>query len=284
MSRLIDTARVRRLLWLDHDRYSAQLLAGGSAPWLDSAACVAWARQAHGLLGPDVLALPLADIAAGWLALDAALKAEMAANTRRAHLPLKTWIASPPLREHAAALASALRAALPEAIFALVLPSPRDWAAQALAITDHAPGVDVDEDAADAAASSIADFLRVFATTGVDALLLRESRAWGADDAALWLELYQPVANVAAHYGWDWGMQWPAAVDLGGTQGPDFTIAPSRCGPGAAGIAVPDAFWRSGDLPTPEPHTFDVAEIPAAAHPETVLERLALLRERRQTW
>ncbi|KER70846.1 hypothetical protein HR51_20315 [Burkholderia cepacia] len=284
MSRLIEPARVRRPLWLNHDRYSVPLLAGGSAPWLDSAACVAWARQAHGLLGSDVLTLPLADLAAAWLARDTALTDAMAANTKRAHLPLKACLASAPLREHAAALAGALRAALPDAIFALVLPSPRDWAALALASAGGSPGGEVDEDAADAAASSIADFLRVFATAGVDAVLLRESRTWAADETALWLELYQPVANVATHYGWDWGMQWPAAVTLADGQGPDFTIAPARCGHGAAGIVVPDAFWQDGGLPAPEPKAFDVADIPAAAHPETVLERLALLHERRLTW
>lgn len=290
MSRLIETNRVRRLLWLTHQRYSAPLLAGGDPPWLDSAACVAWARQAHGLLGSDVLTLPLAEVAAAWLARDAALKAEMVEKTKRAHAPLKACLASSPLREHAAALAGALRAALPAAIFALELPSPRDWAAGALALAGGAAGAEVDEDAADAAAASIADFLRIFATAGVDAVLLRETRAWDAADAALWLELYQPVANVARHYGWDWGLQAPAATEVGGTHAPDFVITPPPCAPGeasapyAAGLVVPEAFWQGADLPAPLRDTFDAAEIPVAAHPETVLARLACLRERRLTW
>ncbi|MGU7779062.1 hypothetical protein [Burkholderia sp. PU8-34] len=280
MPRVTEANRTRRLLWLNHASYSAPLLAGGNPPWLDSAACVAWARQAHGLLGSDVLTLPLADVAAVWVARDASLKADMAAKTKRAHLPLKACLTSAPLREHAAALAAALRAALPDAIFTLVLPSPRDWAAHALALAGGSSDTDVDEDAADAAASCIADFLRVFATAGVDAVLLRESRAWDAGEVALWLDLHQPVANVARHYGWDWGMQLPATVEFDGEQAPDFAIAPSACGRGPTGLVVPETFWQGDDLPAPQPNTFDVADIPATAHPEAVLARLALLRER----
>ncbi|SDC97128.1 hypothetical protein [Paraburkholderia lycopersici] len=285
MARLIEANRTRRLLWLDHDSYSAPLLTGGGPPWLDSARCVAWTRQAHGLLGSDVLTLPLADVAAAWLAADPALGAAMAEKTRRAHLPLKACLASTALREHAAALALALRAALPDAIFALALPSPRDWAAEALALAGGAPDIEVDEDAADAAASSIADFLRLYATAGVDVLLLRESHAWNAGDAASWLELYQPVVNVARHYGWDWGIRLPAAAEFPEGLEPDFAIAPSACGRGPAGLVVPEAFWQRDELSTPAgQNTFDVGDIPPGARPETVLERLATLRERRLKW
>ncbi|AEI82265.1 hypothetical protein CNE_BB1p08510 (plasmid) [Cupriavidus necator N-1] len=284
MSRLAEANRIRRLLWLNHDSYSAPLLAGSSPPWLESAACAAWMRQAQGLLGSDVLTVPLADIVAAWLVRNPALKAEMAGKTRRAHLPLKACLASAPLREHTAALATALRAALPDTIFTLKIPTPRDWAGQTLALAGGPPDVEVDEDAADAAAASIADFLRVFATTGVDAVVLDELRAWDEDDAAHWLELYQPVTNVARHYGWDWGLRLPAAVKFGQGPGPDFTVAPSTCCHGPVGLLVPEAFWSDDDLPAPQPNTFDVADIPATARPETVLARLAVLRERRLTW
>jgi len=77
-SRLVAAAGTRRLLWLDHCAYSARLLAGGRAPWLDVAACAAWLRQAQGLLRSDVLALPLAEVAAARVAHDAALRGVMA--------------------------------------------------------------------------------------------------------------------------------------------------------------------------------------------------------------
>jgi hypothetical protein len=284
MSRLIAAAGARRLLWLDHTAYSAALLAGGHAPWLDAAGCTAWQRQAQGLLRSDVLTLPLADLAAAWLARDATLLAAMAGKTRRAHGPLKECLASGPLRARAAALATALRAAMPGVLLVLAMPSPRDWVARVITLAGGSAAAEVDEDAVDAAAACIADFLRGFASVGVDAVLLRESRPWADAESALWIELYQPVANVARHYGWDWGVQLPEAAEVHGTQAPGFMIAPSPCGTGPTGLAVPASFWHGEALPAPPPGSFDAAEIPATAHPETVLARLATLRERQSTW
>lgn len=271
MARLTDAAGGKRLLWLDHTAYSARLLAQGQAPWLDTAACVAWLRQAQGLLRPDVLALPLDEVAAAWLERHPNLQAAMAGKAARGHGPLKALLAAEGLRAQAASLATALRAALPGAVFALVLASPRDGAAQAMAHAGGSPDA-VDEDAVDAAAATLAEFLRLFAQTGVDAVLLRESRPWGANETELLLELYQPVANVARHYGWDWGLQWPEAVALPPGQGPGFTIAPAPCGTALAGVAVPAGFWEGGAWP--EAGRFDHAHIPADARPETVLAQL----------
>jgi len=279
MPRLTDEAGRRRLLWLDHTGYSARLLAQGRAPWLDTAACVAWLRQAQGLLSPDVLALPLADVASAWLDCHPALQAAMAEKTQRGHGPLKVLLAADGLRTHAAGLAVALRAGLPGAVFALALPSPRDWALQTLHRAGGAADA-VDEDAVDAAAAVMAEFLRLFAQAGVDAVLLCESRTWAAGEMDLLLELYQPVANVARHYGWNWGLQWPEAVALPAGHKPDFSIAPDACGAALAGVTMAAGFWQ-GDAPSaPQAGSFDHAHIPADAHPETVLARLAQLRER----
>lgn len=279
MPRLTEAAGQKRLLWLDHTDYSARLLAQGRAPWLDTAACVAWLRQAQGLLRPDVLALPLADMASAWLERHPALQAAMAEKTKRGHGPLKELLAAEGLRAHAADLVTALRAAMPGAVLALVLASPRDWAAQALVRAGGSPDA-IDEDAVDAAAATMAEFLRLFAQAGVDAVLLHESRAWTADEMDLLLELYQPVANVARHYGWDWGLQWPEAVALPAGQGPGFAITPAPCGVAIAGTTIPPGFWQGDAPPAPAAGGFDHAHIPADAHPETVLARLAQLRER----
>jgi hypothetical protein len=138
----------------------------------------------------------------------------------------------------------------------------------------------VDEDAVDAAAATVAEFLRLFASAGVDAVLLRESRPWATDEVDLLLELYQPVANVARHYGWDWGVQWPEAIALPAGQGPDFTIAPAPCGAALAGLTASAGFWQDEALPAPLAGGFGYAHIPVDAHPETVLTQLARLRER----
>lgn len=272
-----------RLLWLDHTAYTARLLAGGRAAWLDTAACVAWLRQAQGLLRADVLALPLTEVAAAWLESRADTVAALEGSKRRGDGPLRALLADPGLRAHATQLVTALRVAQPGALLAITLASPRDWATQAMERAGGSPEA-VDEDAIDSAAACIAEFLRLFATAGVDAVLLCESRPWTPDDAALLPELYRPVANVARHYGWDWGLQLPEAIDLPVTQAPDFTIAPAPCGAALAGLSVPNGFWQGDALPDPTAKSFDHARIAEDAHPETVLAQLTRLRERSTAW
>lgn len=282
MGQLMDRAVRQRLLWLDHTDYSTRLLAAGRAPWLQPAACVAWQRQAQGLLHSDVVTLPLVEVASAWLAGQAEVRAAMSAQTKRAHGPLKAWLASEPLRAHAVELATALRAGLPKQLFVLELASARDWAAQALV----AAGVtaDIDEDAIDTSAVAIASFLGPFASVGVDALLIREASPWAIDEESLLLELTQPLSNVAGHYGWDWGLQWPEPMQLPAGRGPGFTIAPGPCGVAPAGISLGPDFWHGAPPPPPAAGTFDHACIPADAQPEAVLARLASLRERVSSW
>lgn len=279
MARLTEMAALRRLLWLDHTAYSARLLVQGQAPWLDTAACVAWLRQAQGLLRPDVLALPLADVASAWLDHHPALQTAIAGKTKRGHGPLKELLAAEDLRAHATDLVTALCATMPGTVFSLVLASPRDWALQTLERAGGSPDA-LDEDAVDAAAATLAEFLRLFARAGVDAVLLHESRPWAPDEAQVLLELYQPVANVARHYDWHWGVQWPEAVALPAGQAPGFTIAPASCGVSLAGMTIPAGFWQGDAPPAPTAGCFDYARIPTNAHPETVLARLAELRMR----
>lgn len=272
-------AGTSRLLWIDHLDYTARLLGGGRYPWLEVAPCVALLRQAQGLLRSDVVALPVAEVANAWLANHPGLLQTLGEKRRRAYGPLKELLAHADLRHHILDLAVALRAGVAKAVLALVLPSPRDWVAQVLVQAGGA-AKDVDEDAVDAAAACLADFLRLFATVGIDAVLLCESRPWAADEVDLLLELYRPVPNVAGHYGWDWGLQWPEAVALPPAQAPQFTLAPGACGAVLNGLTVPDAFWQGQALPAAEAGSFDMLRIPADAHPESVLAQLAALRER----
>lgn len=276
---LAEHAGASRLLWIDHLDYTARLLGGGRYPWLEVAPCVALLRQAQGLLRSDVVALPVAEIVDAWLADDPGLLQVLGEKRRRAYGPLKELLAHADLRHHVLDLTVALRAGVAKAVLALVLPSPRDWVAQVL-VQAGGSAEEVDEDAVDAAAACLADFLRLFAEVGIDAVLLRESRPWAADEVDLLLELYRPVPNVAGHYGWDWGLQWPEAVALPPAQAPHFTLAPGACGAALDGLTVPDAFWQGQALPGTEAGSFDMVRIPADAHPESVLALLAALRER----
>jgi hypothetical protein len=262
-------------LWLDFVDYAGALLAGGNVPWLDTAACAAWLRKAQGLLGSDVISLPVSHVCSAWLAAHAPLRATMAAKSRTV-FPLKGLLADDALRAHLVELVRALRGTVPGPVFALACASPRLWVADAFRQA-HAVEVEVGEDDADSAALYIADFLRAFGEAGVDVLLLEES-ATSEPGTAADVACYRSVLNVAGHYRWAAGLKVPGGRYAGGEAGFDFVIAP-RPLPGAmAGRTVGGEFWEGAAPPELAPNAFRYATIPVRADPERVLERLALLR------
>lgn len=262
-----------RPLWLDATAYAGRLLANGAVPWLDVAGFIAWHGRAHALLGPDVAILPLAPLTTAWLAAHPAL-ADAMKMKRRAVWPLKTLLADSALRLHVEELLGALRISYKQMPLALVLPSPRRWLAEAC-IAAHGVMPEIGEDEIDSAAMYLAGFLRAFGDTGLDAVLLEED-ARSEPRALVEVGWYQPVLNVAAHFRWDAGLRLPVAADYpGGAAGLDFIFAPHAIAGQPSGIVPGDGFWYGEAVSAAD---FFLAAIPEDAKPETVLERLVLLR------
>ena len=274
MARLQDLAARGPLLWLDYSDYAAALLAGGQAPWLDTAACVAWLRKAQSLLRSDVVTLPMGAIGSAWLGAHPALLEAMVAKKRRAAAPLRVLLADEGLRIQGVDLALALRAAFAQAPLVLACPSPRRWVAWASARCAPGEAPDIDDDAVDSAASYMADFLRVFSQCGIDAVLLEEAADTAPTSAAA-LQLYQPVLNVASHYRWDIGLLLPQVGAAPPTQGLDFFVAPSEVDVPMRGFALDPACWNGTPAPACPSGGFRFATVPVAAQPEAVLARLA---------
>jgi hypothetical protein len=291
MGMLIDRleSTPRGVLWLDSIDYAANLLAGGRAPWLDATALVAWFRKTQGLLGSDVVGLPLGALAQTWVGAHDELRVAMAARSpplgipslaarSRTIYPLRILLADEMLRAHMVDVSRSLRACVGEALFALVLPSPRRAVAEAFALAFGADlNVEVGEDQADSASLYMADFLRIFGEAGADVLLLEES-ASGEPQSAAELACYQAVLNVAEHYRWDTGLRVSGTRYDGGESALSFVIAP-RLLPGTRmGISVPASFWQGATAPACPAGGFRFSDIPPDAAPESVLERVALLR------
>ena len=266
------------LLWLDYTDYAGHLLAGGNIPWLDASAFIAWQRKAQGLLKSDVIALPLAPCCAAWLSANPSLREAMRAK-RRAVFPIKILLADEELRAHLAEMLKGLRNSFPKTPLVLVMPSPRCWIALAYAQANSSPeDVEMGADEVESAAVFVADFLRAFGDCSVDALLLEETPETEPADAAE-VEWYRPLLNVSAHYRWDCGLQLPLAVrDPGGVDGLGFVIAPRVLNAAVTGIASPAAFWSGAVAPEIARGQFRFARIPEQANPESVLDRLAVLR------
>lgn len=263
-------------LWLDDADYTGVLLAGGMPPWLDVSACVAWRRKAQNLLHSDVVMLPLGALIDAFVERRAALLGAMRAGRRRLH-PLKTLLAEPALHAHMVELSQALRMSFADAPFALSCPSPRLLAADCARMAFGGDAGELSDDDIDVAAVHTAGFLRELGEVGFDAVLLVESGDTEPVDAASAM-LYQPVINVAAHYRWDIGLLAPQGRFSGAE--PLFVIAPQIGSTDAtAGRLVAEDFWRGVPPPACAPGGFRYAIVPPTAPPETVLGRLAFLRQ-----
>jgi len=124
----------------------------------------------------------------------------------------------------------------------------------------------------------IADFLNHFAEAGVDGVLLVE-RPGATFDVDEQIAACRPIANVAAHYRWDLGMQV-----LGAQYAPGETGRLAYCISDGAPIApvhaavLAPAYWRAGDPPAAGGAAFYYGRIPADAVPELVLRQLDRLR------
>lgn len=118
----------------------------------------------------------------------------------------------------------------------------------------------------------IADFLRSFAGSGVDVLLLTDDMETRPSDANA-VALYQSVLNVARHDRWDIGLKTPEVPT--GNPGLDFMIAPER----TVGVDLGSAFWvTEGSGPAIAPGGFRYIQVPEDVAPERVLARLNALR------
>lgn len=274
----LDSGSNERPLWLDSSAYTARLLEGGQAPWLEIAGFLSWQRKAQGLLRSDVIALQVEPVIDALLTMHPALRSAMAEKSR-ALFPLKTLLAATQLRNQLSEMLGGLRACFPGIPLALVAPSPRRWIALSYR---QAFGADADAaagpDEFDLASMYIADFLRCFSELGLDILLLDEA-ADTEPASAVEIEWYRPVLNVATHYRWALGLRLPLAkLDPGLVEGIAFFIAPRPLA-APTGILTPDTFWDGGSLPACPAGQFRTAVIPTEANPELVLDRLGPLRD-----
>ena len=259
-------------VWVDGTAYATRLLAGGTAPWLDVDACLAWLRKSQGLLQSAVQTLPAEPLIRAWVAAHPDLAEAMDAQ-RRSIVPLKTLLGDEALRSHLQTLLAALRSGT-QGPLALRCPSPRGLLRLSQALAGRDP--EVDDDSVDSAAMYLADWLRAITADGadIDVLMLDEPTSDPANDDAA-VALYGAVFNVAEHQRWQLGLWWPG--EALGRQG---AIAFHVCSNPQAGDGrcIPAEQLLDSDAAQAGNAAFLAAVVPADGDPEAVLAALDRLR------
>lgn len=264
-----------RGLWIDFYDYAGNLLSQGRVPWLDQARFADFHGKAQGLLKSSVVTLPLVRVIEALLDEMPELAAAMRLKSRPG-FPLRRLLQETALRDVTAALLQPLRLACRDNPLVLALPSPARMLTLAFEIAHEGtldPAQAESGDEIEAASVYLADFLRVFAESGLDAILLDEGEGGRAGQD---LDRYEPILNKAQHYRWEVGLK-EASVRGDGAEGFDFRLAPGLPANVVGANVLGDEFW-SRDVPVHRPagQLLHVT-IPVSAMPEAVLSRLGAI-------
>ena len=263
----------RPLLWLDFERYAAQVFASQPADWFTNAHRYAdTLGQAQRLVRSDVVAVAVLD---AWLQTPAWQAAARASLVDA----LALWSDEGPQQRFVADVLDALFHRVgSQAMLVMALPSP----SQVLRRAGRLPPFDFDD--LDDAGSALTAVLRSHSERKFAALVLRCDEAEGLSDDER--EASEPLLKSARYYGWGTALQLDAAPPgsaLHGTSGfdavllghwPPAALQASGIAHAAGGLGA--AFWRDEAAAPPWPG-MRYGEIPADAVPERVAERLALL-------
>ena len=265
-----------RPTWFDAAAYGrARLLGGGDVPWASPAELSSFFAKIGGMFRSDAVLVDLADLFAQRTAADQQLRAAMAKRSRPGYA-LRTLLGDEQARSTAVEAVRVLAATSGPVPLVLTVPTPGRWLVAAAQQAGSDPGP---PDAAQAETAAIysADFLRMFADTGVDGLLLDEGRVPAGE--LIHPEAYRPVLNVADYYQWPVVIQTDAAAAWPHGPVPDIALwlgsaAPSQPA-GRWGVVADADFWGGADPSAGA--DLVLAAVPVEADPETVMKRVRTL-------
>jgi hypothetical protein len=265
-----------RPVWFDAATYGrARLLGGGDVPWPSPAELSSFFAKIGGMFHSDAILVDLADLFAQRTAADQQLRAAMATRSRPGYA-LRTLLGDEQARSTAAEAVRVLAATSGPVPLVLTVPTPGRWLVAAAQQAGSDPGP---PDAAQVETAAIysADFLRIFAETGVDGLLLDEGRVPAGE--LIHPEAYRPVLNVAGHYEWPVLIQTDAAAAWPHGPVPGVAVWLGSAGPdepsGRWGIVAGSDFWAG--VGPPAEANLVLAPVPADADPEAVMTQVRAL-------
>lgn len=263
-------------LWIDAWAYGQQLFnKGNPPPWGDVGAFVSYHRQLQGLVKSDILVVEVESFYDNWLQNNAGLLVNMA-EKRRLGYALRTMLADAAARSQLHEIIKAVCDSNKNMPVVLALPSPKQWMANAHCRACKIDRAEVGWDEAESASMYVADFLRCFSDCELSGVLLRDLDTTGPASASD-VARYQPVINVAQHYGWQTVIDGCADNFLASPES-GVTFCLSEQSAEGGGLKLPKGCWDGTELPQFSGHGFWHVTIPQHAVPEQVLEIIEKMR------
>ncbi len=266
-------------LWINGWRYGEKLLRKGNSPWGEVAPLVSFFNQLQSLLKSDVLTIDLESFYENWLKSHPSLLSEMGAKNRLGYA-LRTLLADQQARSHLKEIVSAICEVHKNTPVLISFPSPRRWLGTAHCDAKQVQQVEVSWQEAESGAMYLADFFREFSSCGLSGIVLREENG-EAPCSNEEVAHYQPLINVAKHYGWSVVLDG-CADDFQPSPEVGVTLCLGSANENVQGRKLAPSYWTgscSADKDLAD-NQFWFVDIPADAVPEQVLDVLATLREK----
>lgn len=242
-------------LWVDGYAFGTRILRGGEEPWRSPDEFGFFLRDLAQLLSLELVEVPIAPAIHVWAEEQGLALASLGANG------MERLIADQGFRAHLKRGLETAQGALGQRPLGLSLPGPGALAALCLEADE------IDEDALDDLALSLADLLRALFRPGLSVFRFQE-----CDPRAL--EFYDPLLNVARHYEAVAAIVLKGAAEGAADDAAGFDLV---FGDGAEGQMLPATFWEGADFVPPSDSRLFM-ELPADAVPETILAKLGQLR------
>ena len=270
--------------WLDILAYANQLFANGRDDlWSNSDTFLSVFSQGQMLLQSDVLHIPLEHLYVGILEKGDFVH-EWAGKKPTFLLKKLLGLEKPKefMREILTGIQNSHMASKPVVI---VIPSPQCWLEQIQQFINPGQEVSISEDDIESAAIYMAEYVRLFSTLGIAAIVIDEKDNHLLPLVAV-LPLYQPLINIGKHYQWLIGLKQETSgeelvrvinhVDFILVGNIGFTeLLSYRENKLPIGGGLNRNFWLAKSATTLKGLFY--GEIPTDAEPENVLSQLKVL-------
>ncbi len=264
-------------IWLNAHAFAEHVLCSGRAlPWSKPTEFAENYKKLQGILAVERLSIPMMGFLDNWVAGHPHVLQTMTGK-KRVRFAIKRLLTNTELRADLLELMTSC-CAMVDAEVLLEVPSNASLISWAHGLAN--PGVTMEpltELDIDSSSVYLADTVRQLKPAGIAGIVSTLSDADLAAGASA--ELYQPLANVAENYRWQFAFRKPL-VAAHFDSGQWYCLGDGSDSENSDMVSLPTSFWRSkAEVGSALPGTWYYSELPAFAEPEIVRSNIAHLRQ-----
>ncbi|WP_269620703.1 hypothetical protein [Zhongshania sp. BJYM1] len=263
-------------IWFNAHAFAEHVLCGGKAlPWSSPTEFAEVYKKLQGMLDADRLSVPLMGFLDDWISRHPHVLQTMSGKNR-VRFAIKRFLTNPQLRSDMSEWMTVC-CAMVDAEIVLEIPSNAALISWAHVLANPNARVEpLTELDIDSTSVYLADTVRQLKPAGIAGVVTTLSDADLAAGACV--DLYLPLANVAANYHWQFAFRKPVVAATFASHD-YFCLGDDACSSNSDLVSLPSDFWRSeSEIPVQHNTNWVYSELPAFSEPDVVRANIALLR------